>query len=102
MYRIAVNDDGSAGATTLVARLARGTEPTGVASGGDGRIHVALHGDAAVLVLEADGTELARVRAGVLDAPAGLALSTDGALFATTRPNSNEGHLVRISVAGTP
>lgn len=98
VYRIPVSADGSAGDPVLLAKLARGDQPTGVAAGSDGRIFVALHGTSSIVVLNGDATEAARLKDGAIDGPVGLALSSSDQLFATTHPASGPSRLLGISV----
>lgn len=98
LYRVPVASDGSAGAPVLVAKLARGDQPTGIAASPDERIFVALRATSVVLVLGADGSERARFDDARLDTPAGLALGSAGALFGTTGRGGAPGTVLRISV----
>ena len=102
VYRIPVGGDGSAGDPVLFAKLARGDQPTGVAAGLDGRIYVALHGPSSIVVLNADGAEVRRLRAAAIHEPVGLAMSSGDDLYGTTQPSDGPSQLLHISVAGAP
>lgn len=98
VYRIPVGADGSAGDPVLLARLARGDQPTGVVAGSDGRIFIALHGSSSIVVLNSDATEAARLKDEAIDGPVGLALSSSGQLLATTHPATGPSRLLGISI----
>ncbi|MCU1462045.1 MAG: hypothetical protein JWO37_2120 [Acidimicrobiales bacterium] len=102
VYRIPVGGNGSAGTPVLVAKLAKGDQPTGVAAGSNGRIYVALHGPSAIVVLNANGSEVTRLRAASIDGPAGLGLSSGDDLYSTTQPTDGPSQLLHISVTGGP
>ena len=97
VYRVPVAGDGSAGAPVLIAKLARGDQPWGIAASSDGRIFVALHANGKVVVLGADGSELARLGNDDVHWTTGLALGAAGELFATTGTFA-PGRVLRISV----
>ena len=61
IYRLAVNPDGTPGERSVVFRTLPGEGPDGLALGESGRIYAALVTSSHVLVLEPDGTEVARV-----------------------------------------
>jgi sugar lactone lactonase YvrE len=60
IYRLAVNPDGTPGARSVVAETLPGEGPDGLALGESGRIYVPLVTSSHILVLEPDGTEVAR------------------------------------------
>lgn len=60
IYRLEVNDDGTAGERTELYRTAPAEGPDGMAIGESGRIYVALVTTHQILVLEPDGSEHAR------------------------------------------
>jgi sugar lactone lactonase YvrE len=99
VYRIPVDAEGNAGDPVLLAKLASGDDPTSVAAGPDGRVFVALHGSSAIVVLNGDGTEAARVKEPALVGTIGLALSSSSELLATTRPEDGQSLLVEVSVS---
>ena len=61
IYRLGVNPDGTPGERSLVFQTLPGEGPDGMALGESGRIYVALVTSSHILVLEPDGTEVARV-----------------------------------------
>jgi len=61
IYRLAVNADGSPGARSVIAETLPGEGPDGLVLGASGRIYVPLVTSSHILVLEPDGTEVARV-----------------------------------------
>lgn len=81
IYRLQVNPDGTPGERSLLFQTLPGEGPDGMALGESGRIYVALVTSSHILVLEPDGTEVARVPDPVtnrtqpvpFDAPASLA-----------------------------
>ena len=72
IYRVAVTD-GKAGSKTLLARSAPNESPAGIALLDDGSMVVTLRDAAAVVLLDATGTEVRRVKGDALDAPLGVA-----------------------------
>jgi sugar lactone lactonase YvrE len=102
VYRIPVGANGSAGTPVLVAKLANGDQPTGVAAGSNGRIYVALHGPSSIVVLNANGSEVTRIRAASIDRPLGLGVTSGDDLYGTTQPSDGPSLLLRISVTGAP
>lgn len=61
IYRLQVRPDGSPGERRVVAQTAPAEGPDGLAIAQSGRIYVALVTSSHILVLEPDGTEVARV-----------------------------------------
>ncbi|HWH33552.1 MAG TPA: SMP-30/gluconolactonase/LRE family protein [Egibacteraceae bacterium] len=61
IHRLAVNPDGTPGERITVFQTLPGEGPDGLALGESGRIYVALVTSSHILVLEPDGTEVARV-----------------------------------------
>jgi sugar lactone lactonase YvrE len=102
VYRIPVDGDGSAGEPVLLAKLARGDAPTGIAVTPAGRIFVALHATSTIVVLNGDGGEVTRLRSPSISAPAALGLSSAAELVATTRTADAGSQILRISIAESP
>ena len=89
VYRIPVNNDGTAGDPTLVATFDGGENPTGLALLADRSIGVSL--ETAVVLINADGTEIRRVTSDALSRPSGLAFLGDTLLTAVTgAPNTTD------------
>jgi sugar lactone lactonase YvrE len=101
IYRLAVKPDGSPGARSVVFQTLPGEGPDGLVLGQSGRIYAALVTSNLILVLEPDGTEVARVPDPVAnrrqevpyDAPASLAFRGTSVLvtnhsFFTANPES--------------
>ena len=80
LYRLALNDDGSAGARTLVHPFAEGDRPGALTAGASGTAYVVVRGSSAIVSIDPSGAEVGRLAppgdAGVpLDNPAGLTMT---------------------------
>jgi sugar lactone lactonase YvrE len=102
VYLQAVSADGSAGPLQELARTDQGARPAGLALGASGKIYVTLSGAGRVLVLGADGKEIARTPASThpgLDTPAGIAFRGHSLIVAAQTPtNPNGGQVARLPV----
>lgn len=87
VYRIAVTREGKAGERTLVARFLPNERPAGLAVLPDGSMVVALRDAGAVVLLDPEGAEVARVEGPAgdtpLEAPTGVALQGQTVLVTT-------------------
>jgi streptogramin lyase len=79
-------DDGSAGAFTVLAAFQPGENPVDVAVGASGNIYVAVTGDAALVVLDADGREQLRITDPALGLPTAVHLAKGRLLVTVTDP----------------
>jgi sugar lactone lactonase YvrE len=100
-----VGADGSPGALTQLATTDAASRPGAVALATSGRIYVSLSGGGRVLVLGADGKELARTPAPArppIDTPVGLAFRGQSLLVAVQAPSQpSGGQIVRLPVGQT-
>jgi hypothetical protein len=98
VHRVAVTSRGAAGSRVEVARTDPGDEPVGIGVSESGRIYLPLAGADALLVLDADGSELERIdaaevedEAGVpFDAPTDVAFHDDALLVTNKSSVRNE------------
>lgn len=100
LYRVAVREDGSAGGAQLVASLGIGSGPSGVTTGRDGSIVVALREAGAVVLLTPSGEEVRRVTGSdpALAGPTGVAFSGDVLLATDQDSDSNLGFVVIVGL----
>ena len=92
VYRIPITAAGP-GAHEELFRSDPDAQPVGVAVGASGRVYVTLSTSGAVVVLERDGTEAARVASPRLGTPVGLAFRGTSLLVA-----DQKGSVARVSV----
>jgi streptogramin lyase len=86
LLRVEREQDGSAGARTVVAPFQAGEDPVDVALGASGSAYVALQGADAVVTLDRTGFEQLRVVDDALQEPTAVALSAGRVLVAVTAP----------------
>jgi streptogramin lyase len=79
-------DDGSAGAFTVLAAFQRGEHPVDVAVGASGNTYVAVSGEAALVVLDADGREQLRITDPALGLPTAVHLESGRLLLTVADP----------------
>lgn len=86
LLRIDRDQDGSAGARTVVAAFRAGEDPVDVALGGSGSAYVALRGVSAVVTLDSGGVEQLRVLDDALRSPSALELAAGRLLVTSAGP----------------
>ena len=87
LLRIDREQDGSAGARTVVAAFQAGEDPVDVALGSSGNSYVALRGADAVVTLDSSGVEQLRVVDDALQDPTALHLAAGRLLVTATSPS---------------
>ena len=104
LYRVVMNENGKAGALSLVAAFARGDEPGPLAVGSSGAAYVVLRAAGSIVAIAPTGMESWRIAAPgsgpiPLDSPSALALTAGQLLVANQGSGTDASHWAVLAVS---